>query len=118
MRDPVRTHHSGASNLRVARVHLASEHLVERACARQNERCLDVLNDALAQTRTVRTDTDASSSDVRKRDGFLVRSARGGGDLARTAQALDALSSAYVRQRVVNLISAHDSIRLDPALGG
>ena len=72
------------------RVHLPPQKLVQSLVARQNDGALLHLDDAPRQSVEVGPNTDASSSNVRQREGVRVGPRRLAGDRAAPSQVLDA----------------------------
>ena len=75
-----------------------------------------MLDDALAQPRAVRADTDRPARDVREGDCALVGPARRSGNLTAALQALDTLPAAHVCEREANLtrLAIHDPVCKHP----
>ena len=90
VRHAVLVHDLGAAELEVARVDLATEHLVERAGAREDDRLALDLDGALAEADEVGADADRAGRDERDREDVVVRARRLAGDEARALERLDA----------------------------
>ena len=71
--DAVGVHHSRTTQLQVGGVHFPSDELVQRLVAREQDgRAAFLLNHTVAQADEVRSDADASASDVRQGEGRVV----------------------------------------------
>mmetsp|Transcript_32537 Transcript_32537/g.76881 ORF Transcript_32537/g.76881 Transcript_32537/m.76881 type:complete len:779 (-) Transcript_32537:4324-6660(-) len=106
VRDAVGQHDLRPAQLVLRDVDLLAEQLVERAEARQDDRPVGHLDDALRQPVDVGADADRAARDVRERERLGVGLRRLARDEARAAQVLDADA----------VLLAHDVVELVPLL--
>mmetsp|Transcript_14907 Transcript_14907/g.36607 ORF Transcript_14907/g.36607 Transcript_14907/m.36607 type:complete len:623 (+) Transcript_14907:577-2445(+) len=119
VRHPIGSHHARAADLRVGRVHLAPQDLVERRRAREDQRRVDVLDHALAEATAVGADAHRAAGDVRHGDCGRVRARGGSGDLPAALQALHALPPAHVGEGEAHLacLLVHHAVGYHPPVG-
>lgn len=119
MADAVRVHDLRATELKVGRVHLAAEHLVERAGARQDDRVALVLDVALAEASKVRANADGAARHERDRENVRVGERRLAGNQARALKVFNAEAvggADNVGDLVALLAIVKDLLRLDGRL--
>mmetsp|Transcript_11074 Transcript_11074/g.29182 ORF Transcript_11074/g.29182 Transcript_11074/m.29182 type:complete len:894 (+) Transcript_11074:93-2774(+) len=89
VRNTVRNHNLGSSELVLARVDIATEQFVQGTVASQNDGTDLGLDSALSETNQVGADADRAASDIAESENFLVRPAGFAGNHTTAAEILN-----------------------------